>query len=475
MAEPGTIEYENELDQIEEQKDNFLKQVTQSFTQKIDETDLKQTLNSIANSIQSITTQSVGAVVQAAIPDISSELKEISDQFVKGTDRDYEAALERLEKIVTVTGLRLSDFSEKLGNNFDKLSEVYRNRKERIKELETEKQILKEKNIYAKIVDNQQTKEKELRVLTTREQNTEIKNIQLDEKQLLKETKEFEKERKLLMKEETLSKSQSEYLIQRENQLNKEKQIIEKRKTDINFEQQRPGGFRGLIQGAGSFIKGESGSDFTKTAMSTMYETFMSPVTAAKELGRTFKSVGGFVMDLGKVVRPLLGLFMNLARVMGTFLAPIALLLVGLYALYKGVEKGVNWFKGLFGDEEEDKQKGTGKYQSLDEGTYDIFNEDMGAEAQPQSQKIVPMEPTKPGEVGLSVRGNIGPNQTITNTGVNLNALSRDFESNRTRAGANITTIAPSTNIASKTSETVLASTPLNFDPTFLNLNTRVI
>ena len=130
MAEPGTIEYENELDQIEEQKDNFLKQVTQSFTQKIDETDLKQTLNSIANSIQSITTQSVGAVVQAAIPDISSELKEISDQFVKGTDRDYEAALERLEKIVTVTGLRLSDFSEKLGNNFDKLSKIYRNRKE---------------------------------------------------------------------------------------------------------------------------------------------------------------------------------------------------------------------------------------------------------------------------------------------------------------------------------------------------------
>jgi hypothetical protein len=471
MAEEFTVEQQ----QMEEQKQSFLKQLTESFTQKIDETDLKKSLESISESIQAVTSKSVSSVVQAAIPDISRELQQISEVFVKGTDRDYESALDRLETIVKQTGVNLYDFSDKLGKNFDKLAKVYEQRKERIRELEAEKEILKEKNIYATIVDNQQTKEKELRVLTTREQRDEIRNIERDEKQLLQETKLFEKEKNNLLKQETLSKEQSDTLIKREQQLKVEKQNIEQRKQSINYEQQRPRGIRGALQGAGEFIRGERGSDITRAATGTLYETLTSPITAFKELGNQVKGIGGLFKDFGRGIMSVAKLFTGLARAMAPFLIPIALLTLGMYALYKGVTK-LAGFLG-FGPEaeareERDKLEGKGKYQSLDEGFNDAIDQQFNTG---QQEKIIPQSSNE--DAGLSNRGNfnIGPrNNTAAMSPINLDALSRDFEFNRSAPKSNIVTnIAPSTTVASKTSETVLSSSPLNFDPTFLNLNQK--
>jgi hypothetical protein len=87
-------------------------------------------------------------------------------------------------------------------------------REKREEELETEQEILKEKGVYTKIVDNQLTKERELKILTNRETKEEFKRIREEERKIIEDRKRLDKEQKQLQKGDTIDVKDNKRLIE---------------------------------------------------------------------------------------------------------------------------------------------------------------------------------------------------------------------------------------------------------------------
>jgi len=475
---PGGTTEDTELNEdvlSEESKNKFFGTLRDVFQKKLDELELNKTLESIAESLQSSTKKTMSSIVQSVIPDVSVELKQISEKFTTGQDKDFEDALNRLDKIVKNTGVNLYDFSEKLGKNFDKLAQVYGKRTEKIRELEEEKEILKEKNIYTKIVDNNLTKEKELKILTLREQKDEINSIFREEKLLKDKEKQFEKEKNLILKQkETLNKTEQENIFNNEKILKQERLNLEKRKTDINYGDRQPTGIRAGLQTAGQFIRGERGSDFTRTLMGNVYAQFTAPFEAIKMFKDQVMGVAGFLKDLGKGAFKLTMLFGKLILAIIPFLIPVALVTLGLFALVSILKK-IGRFFGL-GKEDDAKADLQNKAQ---QNTQD---QDIDAlpkldDTKSSFDKIIP-EMGKPEGQMVSLRRKRERDNDMPLPG-EFAQLNKDFMIGREIAAGGmapiVTNIAP-TNVANtKTSETFISPDVFNNDPTFLNLNVRTV
>jgi hypothetical protein len=372
---------------FDDNKAKFFQTFKEALDKKVNDLDLNNLFEGIATSLTAVAEKTVVSSIGSVIPNITKELQDISDTFAMGSDKNYDDALDRLEKIVDKTGINLYDYSQKLGASFDKLKQAYEKRKEAVAELETEREILKEKNIYSKIVDGQFTKEKELRVLTNKELQIERNNLKSDEKNLQKQEKIYLKQRESFLRQDKLTDTQNKYIIERDKQLRIEKENIEKRKTSLlPAEGQRSGG------GVGGFLRGESGPEILRPVMGTFTQTLMAPVDAFKTLADQTKMVGrsflGFGKSLGSITKLFGVLRIGMLPMIAVFLG-ITLAILGVIKLFSKL--GSIWPFSMFGKKEEkDKEQGTGKYQSLDEGTYDTIDDQMK-----EPEKVQPLQKDK--------------------------------------------------------------------------------
>ena len=100
-VQPEQVNAKNVMD--EEQKKEFFKTFRDALNAKISDLDLGKYFTSIGTSITAAAEKTVSTSMLSAIPNITNELQEISETFAKGSDKNYENALDRLQKIVDKT------------------------------------------------------------------------------------------------------------------------------------------------------------------------------------------------------------------------------------------------------------------------------------------------------------------------------------------------------------------------------------
>jgi hypothetical protein len=408
-------------------------------------------------------------------------------------DKDKEKALDIIEDLQKKLGIDLRNFSSTLSNSIDKLSSIMEKRKaereKREQELETEQEILKEKGVYTKIVDNQITKERELKILTNNETKKEFKRIREEEIRIIEDKKRLDKEQKQLQKGETIQSKDNKRLIDLRNEIIKREEKLNKDKTSLSFNERKPTGIRGGLQATGEFLKGERGPELLRGPMMTFTQTLMAPIEAFKQLSSTIKGVGQVFGGLLKGARLLTMGFFGLLIPMLPYIAAAAGLAAVIYGLYKAFKFVAKIF-GFGGDEKKDL-KGTEEGQPATDmatGEYDATKSNLVAQQvegttgqaaeisteMPSEERIRPSTDRPTGDMFTMKRRAptaISPLEEFTD-------LSKDYamaKETTTKPPITFNNVQPMNNITSSSNETIMPITPMNDDPTFMNLNTRSI
>ena len=485
-VQPEQVNAENVMD--EKQKKEFFQTFRDALNQKISDLDLGNYFDSIGTSITAAADKTVASTMASAIPNITNELQEISETFSKGSNRNYEEALDRLQKIVDKTGINLFQFSQQLGNSFDKLRKAFEARKENLQAINKEREILREKGIQTKIVENQQKKELEVRVLKNRQYREEVRKLEREEKLQRDVEKQFTKEREKLLREEKLTKRQSESIINKQEKITKGRELLEQRREDLTGQKGQVDSPRGgFLSGAGRFLRGETGPEILRPVISTFGQTLMAPMEAfnqlkeqTKMLGRSFK---GIVKPLGNVTK-IFGL-------LGKFLLPVILAIVGItlaimgaIALFKKI-KTIWPFSLLGGKDEtpEEKAETLNKAQEFtdSEMPMDSFGDGDAPEVSADESKALRMK-NQDGDPTIRttdnydfIKGEYKPGFKPISSNIDLQPQNLKYmvpeEDSKKGMETILTNIAPNNILNSSKSETMVASRPHNNDRTFNILN----
>ena len=478
---------------VEKQKSEFLQSLKEIGGEKLSQTQIAESLSSLEKTIAQSIDLSVKASVAAIAPDINKDILQVGELLKSMEDKDKEKALDIIEDLQKKLGIDLRNFSSTLSNSIDKLGSIMEKRKaEREKrevELETEQEILKEKGVYTKIVDNQITKERELKILTNTETKQEFKRIREEERKNIEERKKLDKEQKQLQKGNTIDKKDSDRIVKAYTELQKNEKQLLKDKINLSYNERKPTGIRGGLQATGEFLKGERGPELLRGPMSTFTQTLMSPIEAFKQLGSTIKGVGQIFGGLLKGARLLTMGFFGLLIPMLPYIAAAAGLAAVIFGLYKAFKFVAKIF-GFGGDEKKDL-KGTEEGQPATDmatGEYDATKSDLvtkqveGTTGQaseissemPSEEKIRPTTDRPTGDMFTMKRKAptaISPLEEFTD-------LSKDYAMSKeasTKPPITFNNVQPMNNITSSSNETIMPITPMNDDPTFMNLNTRSI
>lgn len=477
---------------VEKQKSEFLQSLKEIGGEKLSQTQIAESLSSLEKTITQSIDLSVKASIASIAPDINKDILQVGELLKSMEDKDKEKALDIIEKLQKELGIDLRDFSKTLSESINKLGTILEKRKaereKREEELKTEQEILLEKGVYTKIVDNQLTKERELKILTNKETKEEFKRIRDEERRIIEDKKRLEKEQKQLQKGETISGKDNKRLIDLRLDIVKREEKLNKEKSVVGYEQRKPTGIRGGLQATGEFLRGERGPELLKAPMATFTQTMMAPIEAIKQFGTMIKNVGQLFGGLIKVVRLVsVGFYALLAPMMPYILAAagLAAVIFGLYKAFKFVAK----LFGFGGDEKKDlKGAEEGQPSEMATGEYDATKGDLaskqveGVKSQaseitsemPTEEKIKPSTERPIGEMFTMKRKAptaIAPLEEFTD-------LSKEYAMAKeatTQPPVTFNNIQPMNNVTSRTSETVMPITPMNDDPTFMNLNTRTI
>ena len=478
---------------VEKQKSEFLQSLKEIGGEKLSQTQIAESLSSLEKTITQSINLSVKASIASIAPDINKDILQVGELLKSMEDKDKEKALDIIEDLQKKLGIDLRNFSSTLSNSIDKLSSIMEKRKaEREKkevELETEQEILKEKNVYTKIVDNQITKERELKILTNKETKEEFKRIREEERKIIEDKKKLDKEQKQLQKGETIQSKDNKRLIDSRNDIIKREEKLNKDKTSLSFNERKPTGIRGGLQATGEFLKGERGPELLRGPISTFTQTLMAPIEAFKQLGSTIKGVGQVFGGLLKGARLLTMGFFGLLVPMLPYILAAAGLAAVIYGLYKAFKFVAKIF-GFGGDEKKDLKGAEEGQPSSDmaggefddtkgnlitkqvEGTTGQASEISG-EA-PSEERIRPTSDRPTSEM-FNVRRRapsiLTPMEEFTD-------LSKDYAMSKeasTKPPITFNNVQPMNNITSSSNETIMPITPMNDDPTFMNLNTRTI
>ena len=478
---------------VEKQKSEFLQSLKEIGGEKLSQTQIAESLSSLEKTIAQSIDLSVKASVAAIAPDINKDILQVGELLKSMEDKDKEKALDIIEDLQKKLGIDLRNFSSTLSNSIDKLGSIMEKRKaEREKrevELETEQEILKEKGIYTKIVDNQITKERELKILTNNETKKEFKRIREEEIRIIEDKKRLDKEQKQLQKGETIQSKDNKRLIDLRNEIIKREEKLNKDKTSLSFNERKPTGIRGGLQATGEFLKGERGPELLRGPMMTFTQTLMAPIEAFKQLSSTIKGVGQVFGGLLKGARLLTMGFFGLLIPMLPYIAAAAGLAAVIYGLYKAFKFVAKIF-GFGGDEKKDL-KGTEEGQPATDmatGEYDATKSNLVAQQvegttgqaaeisteMPSEERIRPSTDRPTGDMFTMKRRAptaISPLEEFTD-------LSKDYamaKETTTKPPITFNNVQPMNNITSSSNETIMPITPMNDDPTFMNLNTRSI
>jgi hypothetical protein len=478
---------------VEKQKSEFLQSLKEIGGEKLSQTQIAESLSSLEKTIAQSIDLSVKASVAAIAPDINKDILQVGELLKSMEDKDKEKALDIIEDLQKKLGIDLRNFSSTLSNSIDKLSSIMEKRKaEREKrevELETEQEILKEKGIYTKIVDNQITKERELKILTNNETKKEFKRIREEEIRIIEDKKRLDKEQKQLQKGETIQSKDNKRLIDLRNEIIKREEKLNKDKTSLSFNERKPTGIRGGLQATGEFLKGERGPELLRGPMMTFTQTLMAPIEAFKQLSSTIKGVGQVFGGLLKGARLLtMGFFGLLVPMLPYILAAagLAAVIFGLFKAFKFVAKIFG-----FGGEENKDLKGAEEGQPSSDMAGGEFDDTKGnlvtkqvegttgqaseiSSEMPSEEKIRPTTDRPTGDMFTMKRKTptaISPLEEFTD-------LSKDYAMSKealTKPPITFNNVQPMNNITSSSNETIMPITPMNDDPTFMNLNTRSI
>jgi hypothetical protein len=328
-----------------------------------------------------------------------------------------------------------------------------------------------------------------LKILTNRETKEEFKRIREEERKIIEDRKKLDKEQKQLQKSDTIDVKDNKRLIDLRLDITKREEKLNKEKLSLNYNERKPAGIRGGIQATGEFLKGERGPELLRGPISTFTQTLMAPIEAFKQLSSMVKGVGQVFGGLLKGARLLtVGFFGLLLPLLPIILkvAALAAVIFGLYKAFKFVAK----IFGFGGDEKEDlKQSAEGQpVGDMATGEYDTTKGDLvtkqveGTTGQasemsgemPAEEKIRPTTDRPSGDMFTMKRRAptaISPLEEFTD-------LSKDYamaKETTSKPPITFNNVQPMNNVTSSTSETIMPITPMNDDPTFMNLNTRSI
>jgi hypothetical protein len=223
--------------------------------------------------------------------------------------------------------------------------------------------------------------------------------------------------------------------------------------------------------------------------MMTFTQTLMAPIEAFKQLSSTIKGVGQVFGGLLKGARLLtMGFFGLLVPMLPYILAAagLAAVIFGLFKAFKFVAKIFG-----FGGEENKDLKGAEEGQPSSDMAGGEFDDTKGnlvtkqvegttgqaseiSSEMPSEEKIRPTTDRPTGDMFTMKRKAptaISPLEEFTD-------LSKDYAMSKeasTKPPITFNNVQPMNNITSSSNETIMPITPMNDDPTFMNLNTRSI
>jgi hypothetical protein len=477
---------------VEKQKSEFLQSLKELGGEKLSQTQIAESLSSLEKTIAQSIDLSVKASVAAIAPDINKDILQVGELLKSMEDKDKEKALDIIEKLQKELGIDLRNFSDTLSKSIDKLSSLVEKRKaekeKREEELKTEQEILREKGVYTKIVDNQLTKERELKILTNRETKEEFKRIREEERKIIEDRKRLDKEQKQLQKGDTIDVKDNKRLLEDRKKINEREEKLNKEKLNISYNERKPTGVRGGLQATGEFLRGERGPELLRGPIGTFTQTLLQPIEAFKQLGSQIKGVVGVFGTLLKGARLLTVGFFGLLLPLLPIILKVAALAAVIFGLYKAFQFVAKIF-GFGGDEKTDLKEGEGQsIGDMAKGDYDASKGDIvskqveGVTGQaseisgemPSEERIRPTTDRPTGDMFTMKRRaptTISPLEEFTD-------LSKDYAMTKETSGKQpitLNNVQPISNVSSRTSETIMSISPLNSDPTFMNLNTRAI
>ena len=339
-------------------------------------------IDKLGKAIMEKASMSIQSATKAIIPSIPKMINKLTADLEKGPVHSFGKVIRKLEKMVETLGLDLRSYN-------NDLADMLQSREDQARKSEQTVQKLREQNIVARV--NKDTKEVEI---LTRSQ------IRQEEKLIEKKNKTI----KLLEKEIRLD---TKNLQERDNLSPREKGDTKKRieanalKLDkLTAERDEQANDVGTTVDTGRTEKG------LPMFLEMMKDGFLEPFRAIGESFNMMKDMGKGTAELfnflsgGLFLKAFKGITKGLKAISG-FFTLARLVLVAKFALVIGaitfVAAKINKIKDFFAGiidyfrnsklgkllgldkdskkrEEEDKLKGTGKYQSLDEGTYDVID-----------------------------------------------------------------------------------------------------
>jgi len=366
----------------------------------------------LANTISNKVGIAIDGVKQAVIPSIPDMISKITADIQSGSLIKFERAIEILNKKMREFGFELSTYNKSL-------ADFLKQREETLEKSEKEIQQIRKNGIIAEI----DKFSGEINYLSREEIKKRNQQLALTNQNIKNTKDDLDKQRKILQEKRVVSEKTRELakieIAKKQEQLT-EQEILRERLIETlgdKAEDKKPGIFnriRGGVERTGQGLSNTFGgaSDYIPAPIlgiiSGFTEALTAPFTAIKEFGMqigeflkplklvkdlftgVFKGLKNFAGGLSNAVKGVVTLFKPLMAGLKRFIASLAMAVVSflpfiaigvaivaaLGALYFAVKKIASFLGfGKEGREREklDKQQGTGKYQSLDEGTMDAI------------------------------------------------------------------------------------------------------
>lgn len=372
--------------EIEQRKETVkqIRDIAKVQGQRVTSKEIASSINSIAKTVVQRVNQMSLETTKGFLP-IQSQLRQVQDLLQSSRTDDQDRAFELIDRMQERLGVDLSKYSKDIGDAVKKLYDMNSQRKQdqqqakqihtqKVEELKQEREILRERGINTYI--NEENYRLELK--TKEQEKQERLEIISKEKELNTRERQLKTELKDIQSAESIDLDRQERFIADQENLTKDQLELQDRKE-------------------------AAGMGRDERAQGFLSETFGAAFMQIKNFGLELKQIGTSIKDVFADIPDLIG---NFAKGVGTLItrfkliavamipailgflalaAPFIAVAVAVGLLLANLDKIINWFKnsalgrllGLDKDskkrEEEDKQKGTGKYQSLDEGTYDVM------------------------------------------------------------------------------------------------------
>ena len=338
-----------------------------------------EAFKSLSQAIFKSASVSISSAAKAVVPNIPKAIADITQEIERGPINNFDKSLEKLNNLVSNLGINLEDYNKEL-------AQFLKDREEKIVESEKKVEQLRIQNVVSEV--NRITGE--VNILSKKEIDEKKKNVEYLTRLIQQEEKALNNNRKVLQEKKGLSDKEIEtrkiFINEQTQKVTELKEQREREYDVLGRPEEAEGGRRGIFGGGDSGSLGGADRYVPAPLMdifSSIKEGFMAPINAVKEIGSTFMEFAKPLRLVVDLFKPLLGFLKKfvagLAKSVIAFLPYLAigaLVIAALYGLYKAVQRIAGFFGfGKEGREKEkiDKQEGRGKYQSLDEGTYDVI------------------------------------------------------------------------------------------------------